>query len=191
MVLTCVLSFARISALFKYYHAPMEIYSTFQSYELPRLALTTFPTLYPLASKVDASAPFAKFSAQLDAADETLELDPLKALNLRLCLGKEWHRFPSHFLVPDEVEVRFIKSAFDGILPKVWDEHPEDEALGRGSTASPGLFGRSTARIPSHMNAHNREEMERYVSGLSRLVKPRADLKCWAASCAYLLLDPG
>ncbi|KAI5477022.1 alpha-1,2-mannosyltransferase, glycosyltransferase family 22 protein [Pseudohyphozyma bogoriensis] len=150
LVIVTLLSFSRIAALHTYYHAPLNIYYHLQTYELPHLAVKTFPQLYP---ELDASLPRRNFSIALDKSETRLELDPLKALELRLCLGKEWHRFPSHFLVPDEVEVRFIKSEFDGILPKVWEEP------GPGK----GLFGRATGVVPEGMNELNKEEMDRYV----------------------------
>jgi len=67
-------------------------------------------------------------------------------------------------LVPDEVETRFVKSEFDGILPKQW------EAPGEGK----GLFGRATAVRPGGMNMFNKEETDRYVSlnTLSATSKP-------------------
>jgi alpha-1,2-mannosyltransferase len=34
-----------------------------------------------------------------------------------LCLESEWHRFPSHFLVPDTIKIGFLKHSFDGIMP--------------------------------------------------------------------------
>lgn len=151
MILTCLLSFGRISALHNYYHAPMDVYSFFQSYELPRLAISTFPSLYP---PIDPTLPTANFTLAIEEAQVRIELDPLAGLELRLCLGKEWHRYPSSFLVPDEVEVRFIKSAFDGILPKVWEESGDGK----------GLFDRATGVVPSGMNGLNKEELDRYVS---------------------------
>ncbi|KAL3896521.1 MAG: hypothetical protein SGCHY_004025 [Lobulomycetales sp.] len=69
----------------------------------------------------------------------------------RLCIGKEWHRFPSHFFVPDNVTVSFIKSEFDGILPKLF---PPDAGSWRSGTWS----------VPSGMNDVNREEVDRYVA---------------------------
>lgn len=77
-------------------------------------------------------------------------------MGLRLCLGKEWYRYQSSFLVPDEVEIRWVKSDFGGILPKNWI----DERNGRGG----GLWGRSTDKIPTEMNNRNLEETSRYVS---------------------------
>lgn len=38
-----------------------------------------------------------------------------------LCIGKEWHRFPSHYFVPSKIRVEFIKSNFDGLLPTKFD----------------------------------------------------------------------
>ena len=123
-----------------------------QTFELPRLALLTYPALYT-DTPIDPTLPFANFSRALDAAELTVNIEPLKALELRLCLAKEWHRYPGSFLVPDEVEVRFVKSAFDGILPKVWEE----------AGAGKGLFGRATGVVPAGMNDLNQEEPDRYV----------------------------
>ena len=149
IVLSCLLSFARISALHNHYHAPFNVFHHLQVYELPRLAVTVQPELAP---EVDATLPHAEFAKSLER-DRALPLDGLVPLDLRLCIGKEWHRYPSSWLVPDEVEPRFIKSAFDGILPKEW------EAPGKGK----GLFDRATATVPSGMNMYNREEADRYV----------------------------
>lgn len=65
-----------------------------------------------------------------------------------LCLAKEWHRFPSNFMVPESVRVEFVPSEFRGQLPKYFDS----------SVKYP------TRIIPSHMNDMNKEETSRYVS---------------------------
>lgn len=154
IVVSLLFSFARITALYKYYHAPMSVYHHFQNYELPRLALVANPALAPA---LDPALPAGEFKEALDK-DRALPLDDLVPLHLRLCVGKEWHRFPSSWLVPDEVETRWIRSAFDGILPKVWEEP------GPGK----GLFGRATATVPEGMNMFNREEKDRYVRHIRR-----------------------
>ncbi|BGP06629.1 mannosyltransferase [Rhodotorula toruloides] len=158
IVFSCLLSFARISALHHYYHAPFNVFHHLQTYDLSRLALVSHPELAPF---IDPTIPHIEFAKALDAS-KALPLDVLAPLNLRLCIGKEWHRFPSSWLVPDEVETRFIKSEFDGILPKVWEEPGEGK----------GLFGRATAVEPQGMNMFNREEKDRYVP---------------VASCDYLV----
>lgn len=73
--------------------------------------------------------------------------------DINVCVGKEWYRFPSRYFVPNQtggggrVEVQFLKSDFDGLLPKAFEPLP---------------YG--TFEIPSEMNDMNREEPSRYVS---------------------------
>ncbi|XBI63117.1 hypothetical protein VPH35_043602 [Triticum aestivum] len=52
-----------------------------------------------------------------------------------LCVGSEWHRYPSSFFVPSYIsEVRWIDDGFRGLLP-----FPFNETLG-GTTAAPSYF---------------------------------------------------
>ncbi|KAM7250828.1 hypothetical protein ACFE04_022711 [Oxalis oulophora] len=52
-----------------------------------------------------------------------------------LCVGSEWHRYPSSFFVPEFVsEVRWIDDGFQGLLP-----FPFNSTLG-GTSASPPYF---------------------------------------------------
>lgn len=38
---------------------------------------------------------------------------------VRLCVGGEWHRYPSSFYIPnDKIEVSFLRSDFHGQLPQ-------------------------------------------------------------------------
>jgi len=67
-----------------------------------------------------------------------------------LCLGKEWHRFPSSYFLPDGVRAKFIKSAFDGLLP---GEFPESKDWTR-----PGTWV-----IPDGMNDENIGDPSKYV----------------------------
>ncbi|EAT41035.1 AAEL007308-PA, partial [Aedes aegypti] len=39
-----------------------------------------------------------------------------------VCLGKEWHRFPGSFFIPNNYRLRFVPSHFRGILPAYFDE---------------------------------------------------------------------
>lgn len=149
--MSCLVSFGRISAIHHYYHAPFNVYHHLQMYELTRLALAHEPHLMPA---IDPSLPLKEFATALDK-NQAISLESLARHELTLCLAKEWHRFPSSWLVPNEVETRFVESAFDGILPKQWDA-PGD--------ASKGLFGRATAVRPRGMNMFNRQERDRFVS---------------------------
>lgn len=74
----------------------------------------------------------------------------------RICLGKEWHRFPSSFFIPKtdssgrKVQLNFLKSEFRGLLPK-----PFKQGYSRID---------STRYEPTEMNNLNKEEVSRYVS---------------------------
>ncbi|QSL66512.1 hypothetical protein MERGE_000892 [Pneumocystis wakefieldiae] len=67
-----------------------------------------------------------------------------------LCIGKEWHRFPSSFFVPDNISVKFIKSRFTGLLP--------GEFISNKNEWRSGLWS-----IPSNMNDLNMEEWGKYT----------------------------
>ncbi|KAK8730809.1 hypothetical protein OTU49_007944 [Cherax quadricarinatus] len=66
---------------------------------------------------------------------------------INICLGKEWHRFPSSFFLPGlNWNLQFVQSEFRGQLPKPF---------------SPEANG--TSIIPDKMNDANIEEKSRYV----------------------------
>lgn len=66
-----------------------------------------------------------------------------------LCLGKEWYRFPSHYLVPKGMRAKFVKSEFTGLLP--------------GEFAHGGETFSGTWKIPPGMNDENREDLGKYT----------------------------
>jgi alpha-1,2-mannosyltransferase len=112
LIASAIISFLRVSALFLYYHAPMDVAFHFEHVELPRLLNETnlLPPLDPMRNK--------RYDKDLE-----IDLSLIASFGLRLCIGKEWYRFPGHFLVPNGVEVRFIKSEFDGLLPQPFVEN--------------------------------------------------------------------
>ncbi len=68
---------------------------------------------------------------------------------INVCMGKEWHRFPSSFFLPsDEWEMRFLRSEFRGQLPQ-----PYMRGL-------PGADAAAAQR--DNFNDLNREEPDRY-----------------------------
>ncbi|KAL0240871.1 hypothetical protein GEMRC1_006107 [Eukaryota sp. GEM-RC1] len=42
--------------------------------------------------------------------------------NKILCLGKEWHRFQTHFFVPEGIRLEFFDSGFTGQLPQYYSD---------------------------------------------------------------------
>jgi len=74
-----------------------------------------------------------------------------------VCFGKEWYRFPSSYFMPKNMRARFIKSAFDGLLPGQFSE-------------AWGAYGlRPTWLVPSGMNDQNLEDPEKYVCPLNNI----------------------
>ncbi len=64
---------------------------------------------------------------------------------VNVCLGKEWHRFPASFFLPnDQWHLRFLRSEFQGQLPQPY---------------LPGLDAAKTVR--DSFNDANREENNR------------------------------
>ncbi|KAG6837656.1 hypothetical protein H0H93_004932 [Arthromyces matolae] len=152
VVAASVISVSRILALWHYYHAPMTALWAFETEELPRL--------------LNVSGLLPTYSST--PVDETprIDLSPLKYFELRLCVGKEWHRFPGSYLVPDHVSVDFVKSDFDGLLPGHFNNF-----IPSNSTSSFWLRP-GTRNVPDTQNDLNKEEPSRYVS---------------VASCDYLI----
>uniref|UniRef100_A0A667YKG3 Mannosyltransferase n=1 Tax=Myripristis murdjan TaxID=586833 RepID=A0A667YKG3_9TELE len=106
-----LLSLSRSVALFRGYHAPLDLYPEFHRI----------------------------------AKDPTLHSVP-EGRTVSVCVGKEWYRFPSSFLLPNNWHLQFIQSEFKGQLPQPYADSPF-----------------ATQLIPDNMNDQNLEEPTRYV----------------------------
>lgn len=131
----------------------MSIFFNFESVELPRLLNVT--------NILPPPPPNTR-------ADELprIDLSPIRDFNLTLCVAKEWHRFSSHYLVPDGVAVEFVKSEFDGVLPGHFKTFTPEEKPGATWWLRP-----ETRIIPDAANDQNREELSLYVRFLIVSVK--------------------
>ncbi|CAI0377148.1 unnamed protein product [Linum tenue] len=102
-----------------------------------------------------------------------------------LCVGSEWHRFPSSFFVPDYVgEVRWIDDGFRGLLPL-----PFNSSLG------------GTSAAPSYFNNKNKASAQQYLNDIDactflvelQLNRPYpsrgSDLSKWEPIAALPYLD--
>ncbi|KAM6043484.1 alpha-1,2-mannosyltransferase ALG9 isoform 3-T3 [Chlamydotis macqueenii] len=151
--LICLCGAVALSALQKCYHF------IFQRYRLEHytvssnwLALGTV-FLFGLLSLSRSVALFRGYHGPLDlypefhriATDPTIHTMP-EGRPVNVCVGKEWHRFPSSFLLPDNWQLQFILSEFRGQLPKPFAKGPM-----------------ATRIIPTDMNDQNKEEPSRYV----------------------------
>ncbi|XP_068773041.1 alpha-1,2-mannosyltransferase ALG9 isoform X2 [Struthio camelus] len=151
--LICLCGAVALSALQKCYHF------IFQRYRLEHytvssnwLALGTV-FLFGLLSLSRSVALFRGYHGPLDlypefhriATDPTIHTVP-EGRPVNVCVGKEWYRFPSSFLLPDNWQLQFILSEFRGQLPKPFAKGPM-----------------ATRIIPTDMNDQNREEPSRYI----------------------------
>ncbi|KAF6158310.1 hypothetical protein GIB67_022390 [Kingdonia uniflora] len=102
-----------------------------------------------------------------------------------VCVGSEWHRFPSSFFVPDYVsEVCWINDGFRGLLPL-----PFNSTLG------------GTAGAPHYFNSKNKASDVQYLRDLEacdflvelQLQRPYpsrgSDLPTWEVVAALPYLD--
>ncbi|KAH7861770.1 hypothetical protein Vadar_030627 [Vaccinium darrowii] len=102
-----------------------------------------------------------------------------------VCVGSEWHRFPSSFFIPDHVgQVRWIDDGFRGLLPL-----PFNSTLGGTSSA------------PPYFNNKNKASDEQYLHDLEKctflielhLQRPYpyrgSDLSTWEVLAALPYLD--
>lgn len=77
-----------------------------------------------------------------------------------VCLGKEWYRFPSSYFLPKNMRAKFVKSAFDGLLP------------GQFSEATTDVGRLPTWLMPPGMNDQNIEDPGKYVRRLLAAIRP-------------------
>jgi len=142
---TSLISVSRIMALWHYYHAPMSVVYQFESLEIPRLLNTTGHIQLPIPNKY----------GKRERRQPRINLTSVKDFNLKLCIGKEWYRFPGSYLVFTGVEVGWIKSEFDGLLPGRFAENV--------TSTDSFWFAEGTRAIPSGMNDLNHGEAKHYT----------------------------
>ncbi|KII93600.1 glycosyltransferase family 22 protein [Plicaturopsis crispa FD-325 SS-3] len=138
-----ILSASRVLALLLYYHAPKTVIFELENKELPRLLNVTglLPPVPPHTDPDDLPR---------------IDLSPIKDFGLRLCIGKEWHRFPGSYLVPEGIRIDFVKSEFNGALPGHFVEGAKAESWN-------GWFRPGTRVVPEGLNDLNHEEPSHYV----------------------------
>ncbi|KAG9102402.1 mannosyltransferase [Ceratobasidium sp. 392] len=156
VVLTTLLSVSRIIALYKYYHAPLDIVHHFQYTELTQVLNATH--LLPVPDKTTYKS---KYDEEID-----VDLSLIRQFGLKICWGAEWYRFPGSYLVPAGVEPLLVESGFDGMLPRPFlpvvsvagdptgFTTPRNGPFGETSR----VLGRTTRIVPTGFNDLNRAE---------------------------------
>lgn len=108
------------------------------------LAATAFAAFRTLGTMTAFGAPLSIY--------EPLHRAGVSQAGDQVCLGKEWYRFPSHYLLPNGVRAKFVRSEFKGLLPGEFSE------AGQGFGLFPGTW-----LVPPGMNDENREDAGKYV----------------------------
>jgi len=146
ILVTSLISVSRIMALWHYYHAPMSVVYQFESLEIPRLLNVTGHVELPMPDEY----------GRRERGLPRLDLSSVKDFHLKLCIGKEWYRFPGSYLVFTGVEVGWIKSEFEGLLPGHFAENV--------SSNNSFWFAAGTRTVPTGMNDLNLGDPAHYVS---------------------------
>ncbi|CAG9854954.1 unnamed protein product [Phyllotreta striolata] len=65
----------------------------------------------------------APFDLMMELNRYPVDVKISERAQVNVCFGKEWHRYPSSFFLPNNNwNIRFIKSEFDGMLPAPYSE---------------------------------------------------------------------
>lgn len=138
-----LLSMSRIIALLTRYRAPFVVYSSIWSEQAPDHLINR----------------------------NYIQEDFPENVNLTIknvCVGKEWHRFPSQFFLPSDTRIQFLKSEFNGQLPQTFEEDITIsryiDADGNPTQYRHRVYGWNGARIaPEGFNDLNIENPNVYV----------------------------
>ncbi|KAG9061663.1 mannosyltransferase [Linnemannia hyalina] len=175
LIAAAALSISRILALHEHYSAPIDVYR--KAFDLVKV-----PGPIVIGGAVDPTVVAAAAATLATSEDGSVNVEASKKPEVvRVCVGKEWYRFPSHYFLPEGAKLGLIKSHFDGLLPGEFLEsanasgelppleaHPSANA---GKTHRPFRIDwrwsadrrPGTSHIPLLMNNENKEVQEHYT----------------------------
>ncbi|CAO3634479.1 unnamed protein product [Mucor hiemalis] len=180
-----LLSVSRIIAILTRYRAPFVVYSSIWREQAPDQLVN-------------------RNYIQEDFPDNV----ELKTKNV--CIGKEWHRFPSQFFLPSDTRIQFLKSNFNGQLPQTFQEDfaidsylgPNGEPVQYRRRLYGWLGARSAPEGFNDLNLENpdvyvREEECDYLVDVDFPLRPQSplepsyirDTKNWEIMDCYPYLD--
>ncbi|KAF5120140.1 hypothetical protein DV452_001250 [Geotrichum candidum] len=114
--------------------------------------------VYAALSVMRTSALISYYRAPLKVYDRVRKLTPpvptaSGGKYSNICVGREWHRFPSSFFLRDDQRLKFIASGFDGLLPGEFAEGGDGVWDWRSGTHV----------VPSGMNNRNEADPSKLV----------------------------
>ncbi|KAI8912704.1 Alg9-like mannosyltransferase family-domain-containing protein [Gorgonomyces haynaldii] len=136
-----------------------------------------FMLVFCVLSLLRITSLVSHYAAPFQVYGELQNIHPPAALYenrlLNVCVGREWYRFPSHYFVPEGMRIGFLKTEFDGLLPKYYQQHPKDrqtleQHLSFGDVASFENHLRHSKRttdlIVENVNDRNQEAPDTHMS---------------------------
>ncbi|KAG4090051.1 hypothetical protein H8356DRAFT_1714793 [Neocallimastix lanati (nom. inval.)] len=122
--------------------------------KLARITIGLIFSVYSVLSVSRSLSLYVNYSAPMKVYSYLNSKEMLEELqsfdhNLTVCVGKEWYHFPTHYFMPNNTRLGFVKSKFDGLLPGYFKE---------------GENHIGTWTIPEGMNDLNQEELDKYVN---------------------------
>ncbi|ORX39298.1 putative mannosyltransferase [Kockovaella imperatae] len=144
IVIPSLLSISRVLALHHFYHGPFEIVRHFQYSTIPGILSSLGYSPIPLRYK---PKPREKITPDWDYSPLAKMDDPIT-----LCYGTEWYRYPSSYFIPEGVNVQWVRTDFDGMMPRKWE----------ASAISSSVWPRSETRVsrPGRFNGENKASAE-------------------------------
>ncbi|KAF9929538.1 mannosyltransferase [Mortierella alpina] len=166
LIASAAISLSRILALHEHYSAPIEVYR--RAFDLVQV---------PTPIVVEGSDPSILPGSTAHSLNDART--PGSDNSVRVCVGKEWYRFPSHYFLPEGAKLGLIKSHFDGLLPGEFTEMAQTGELPPLSS-QPSANGKQhrpmridwrwsaerrpgTSHVPRLMNNQNKEVSEHYT----------------------------
>ncbi|KAF9346887.1 mannosyltransferase [Mortierella sp. AD094] len=180
LIASAAVSLSRIIALHEHYNAPIEVYR--KSFDLVKIPNPiniegSDPTVISASSTPSSSSSPSSTAPSSSSISASLTNPPEI---VRVCVGKEWYRFPSHYFLPEGAKLGLIKSHFDGLLPGEFKESLSNEELppmpmrpsaAKGKEHQPMRIDwrwsaerrPGTSFVPMQMNNENKEVQEHYT----------------------------
>lgn len=147
-----IISISRIIGIYVFYHAPFDVLHHFQYSTIPEILLERGYEPLPLPKD------YQPYNGEIPAPK--WDMAPLQELDpaITLCYGTEWHRLPGSYLVPEGIDIQWLPTNFDGMMPRKWEK----------SASSGSIWPRNetTAVRLGRFNGNNKASLEpgTYVS---------------------------
>ncbi|PVU92370.1 hypothetical protein BB561_003869 [Smittium simulii] len=134
LLFSALLGVSRILAINRNYSSATDIYTFLPQQNQKRIEFLGYEKYNMFSFGTKLKNTFNNFSGNLKN-QQNLHISKYAKKNNKICLGKDWYRFPSHFHTPAEYQLTFIKSKFNGLLPGDFIQALEYSSIRESSSA--------------------------------------------------------